>query len=71
MATCQRQIAATRHWHSQAIMTSMRSVLFILAWLDLTQVEVDEMLRLMGHVGAEVAPHDGVPSRVVPSEISV
>ena len=32
---------------------------------DLTEVEVDEMLSLMGHVRAEVAAHDAVPGGVV------
>ena len=32
---------------------------------DLTEVEVDEMLGLVGNVGAEVAAHDGVPGGVV------
>jgi len=31
----------------------------------LTKVEVDEMLGLMGHVGAEVASHDAMPGGVV------
>jgi hypothetical protein len=32
---------------------------------DLTEVEVDEVLGLVGNVGAEVAAHDGVPRGVV------
>jgi len=32
---------------------------------DLTQVEVDEVLRLVGDVAAEVAPDDAMPRRVV------
>ena len=32
---------------------------------NLPEVEVDEMLRLVRHVGPEVAPHDRVPGRVV------
>ena len=32
---------------------------------DLTQVEVDEVLGLVGDVGAEVAAHDAVPGGVV------
>ena len=31
----------------------------------LAKVEVDEVLGLVGHVRAEVAAHDAVPSRVV------
>lgn len=31
----------------------------------LTQVEVDEVLRLVGDVAAEVSSHDAVPCRVV------
>ena len=33
-----------------------------------TEVEVDEVLRLMGHVRTEVAPHHAVPRRIVPAE---
>jgi len=32
---------------------------------DLTKVEVDEVLGLVGHVGAEVAADDGMPGGVV------
>ena len=32
---------------------------------DLTEVEVDEMLGLMGHVGTEVTAHNAVPRGVV------
>ena len=31
----------------------------------LPEVEIDEVLRLVGHVRAEVAPHNAVPGRVV------
>lgn len=31
----------------------------------LPQIEVDEVLRFMGHIGAEVATHHCVPRRVV------
>ena len=31
-----------------------------------TEVEVDEVLRLMGHVRTEVAPHHAVPRGIVP-----
>ncbi len=32
---------------------------------DLTQVEVDEMLSFVGHIGAEVTAHDAMPGGVV------
>ena len=32
---------------------------------DFTPVEEDEILRLVGHVGAKATPHDTVPCRVV------
>ena len=32
---------------------------------DLAEVEVDEVLRLVGHVRTEVAAHNAVPRRVV------
>lgn len=31
----------------------------------LTQVEVDEMLRLVGHIATKVPPNNAVPCRVV------
>jgi len=31
----------------------------------LSEVEVDEMLRLMGDVGSEVSAHDAMPSGIV------
>jgi len=33
---------------------------------DLAEVEVDEVLGLVGHIGAEVAAHNAVPGWVVP-----
>lgn len=31
---------------------------------NLTQIKIDEMLRLMGHVATKVSPYDDVPGRV-------
>lgn len=34
-------------------------------YCHLTQVEVDEVARLVGHVRSEIASHDAVPRRIV------